>query len=77
MTAYRHKWIGKKVSVIEPVDSINSSFGFCMVVDNKTDEVLKFFKNGDVYSGIKYAKYKDLSLFGKIKYWWNYKRSQK
>lgn len=75
MTAYRHKWTGKKVSVIEPLNDFNSSVGFCMVVNNKTGEILKFFKNGDVYAGIKYAKYKDLDFVDKIKYWWNYKRS--
>lgn len=75
MTGYRHKWTGKRVSVIEPVNNLNHSFGFCMVVDNRTNEIYKFFKNNDVSSGIKYAKYKDLSIVGKFKYWWNYKRS--
>ena len=75
MTAYINKCTCKSVIVIEPVHNLNNSFGFCMVVDNRTNEIYKFFKNNDVSSGIKYAKYKDLSVVGKIKYWWNYKRS--
>ena len=75
MGGYKHKWTGKKVSVIEPLNNFNSSLGFCMVVNNKTDEIYKFFKDEHSINAIKYAKYKDLSFIGKLTYWWNYKRN--
>lgn len=75
MGSYRHKWTGEKVSVIEPLNDFHSSMGFCMVVNNKTDEIYKFFKGEISSHAIEYAKYKDLSFMGKLKYWWNYKRN--
>lgn len=74
MTSYRYKWNGEKVSVIEPLNDFKSSYGFCMVVNNKTNEIYKFFKGENPIHAIKYAKYKDLSFIDKLKYWWNYKR---
>ena len=78
MTSFRIKSTKNGFELVEPLDDLQRSHGYLMVV-NPHGEVLKFFRVGSSKerNAREYLEYVSLSRWEKIKYWLNYKRGSR
>ena len=77
MTSFRIKSTKNGFKLVEPIDNLQRSHGYLMVL-NPHGEVLKFFNVGlSERNAREYLEYVSLSRWEKIKYWLNYKRGSR
>ena len=78
MTSFRIKASNNGYQLVEPLNDIQRSYGYLMVL-NTQKKVLRFYPVGfDAEKNAReYLKYISLSKWDKLKYWISYKRGSR